>query len=88
MASYILYTYQFAPIINDEANLFQPMPEVEQRMESKQTYLQEILLNANFKFNRKREGVFEHQLRYNSNGIIILKLANNKQLRSCFDFIR
>ncbi|HIT38934.1 MULTISPECIES: hypothetical protein [Bacteroidales] len=80
MASYILYTYQFAPIINDGANLFQPMPEVEQRMESKQTYLQEILLNANFKFNSKREGVFEHQLRYNSNGIIILKLANNKQL--------
>ena len=60
--------------------MFQPMPEVEQRMESKQTYLQEILLNANFKFNSKREGVFEHQLRYNSNGIIILKLANNKQL--------
>lgn len=55
MASYILYTYQFAPIINDGANLFQPMPEVEQRMESKQTYLQEILLNANFKFNSKEK---------------------------------
>ena len=80
MASYILYTYQFAPIINDGANLFQPTPDIEQRMESKQTYLQEIILNANFKFNSKREGVFEHQLRYNSNGIIILKLANNKQL--------
>lgn len=53
MASYILYTYQFAPIINDGANLFQPTPDIEQRMESKQTYLQEIILNANFKFNSR-----------------------------------
>lgn len=30
MASYILYTYQFAPIINDGANLFQPTPDIEQ----------------------------------------------------------
>lgn len=80
MASYIIYTYQFAPIINDGANLFQPTPDVGQRMKSKQTYLQGILLDKNFKFNSKREGIFEHQLRYNSNGVIILKLANNKQL--------
>lgn len=80
MASYIIYTYQFAPIINDGANLFQSTSDVGQRMESKQTYLQEILLDTNFKFNSKREGIFEHQLRYNSNGVIILKLANNKQL--------
>lgn len=80
MASYILYTYQFAPIINDRVGLFQSIPDIEQRMKSKQTYLQEIISNVSFKFNSKREGVFEHQLRYNSNGIIILKLANNKQL--------
>lgn len=80
MASYILYTYQFAPIINDGGNLFQSAPDVTQRMELKQTYLQEILSNVDFKFNSKREGVFEHQLRYSSNGIVILKLANNKQL--------
>lgn len=80
MASYIIYTYQFAPIINDGANLFQSTLDVGQRMESKQTYLQGILLDKNFKFNSKREGIFEHQLRYNSNGVIILKLANNKQL--------
>lgn len=80
MASYIIYTYQFAPIINDGANLFQSTPDVGQRMESKQTYLEEILLDTNFKFNSKREGIFEHQLRYNSNGVTILKLANNKQL--------
>lgn len=55
MASYIIYTYQFAPIINDGANLFQSTPDVGQRMESKQTYLQEILLDANFKFNSKEE---------------------------------
>ena len=52
MASYIIYTYQFAPIINDGANLFQSTPDVGQRMESKQTYLQEILLDKNFKKRR------------------------------------
>lgn len=79
MASYILYTYQFAPIDNG-ANLFHSIPDVTQRMKNKQSYLNEIFSNTNFKFQSKREGIFEHQLRYNNNGIVILKLANNKQL--------
>ena len=80
MASYILYTYQFAPIMEDGMNLFYSMPDASERMEKKQDYLQKLLQDSKLKFKSVRDGVFEHQIRYNSNGIIILKIANNKHL--------
>lgn len=80
MASYILYTYQFAPLSNETQKLFDSLPKSTERMEKKQDYLQQILSNEQFKFKSVRDGVFEHQKRYDSNGIIIFKLANNKQL--------
>lgn len=80
MASYLLYTYQFAPLMDESINLFHPEPNITTRMDKKQEYLHEILSDSNLTFRSARDGVFEHQIRYNSNGIIILKLANNKQL--------
>ena len=80
MASYILYTYQFAPLSNESKNLFESLPTTIERMEKKQDYLQSILSDKLFKFKSVRDGIFEHQIRYESNGIVILKLANNKHL--------
>ncbi len=79
MASYILYTYQFAPLQNEGQKLFDNLPDVTTRMCKKQDYLQQIISDQNFKFKSKY-GTFEYQIRYNFNGIIILKLANNKHL--------
>lgn len=61
-------------------NLFYSMPDASERMEKKQDYLQKLLQDSKLKFKSVRDGVFEHQIRYNSNGIIILKIANNKHL--------
>lgn len=80
MASYILYTYQFAPLSYESKNLFESLPTTIERMEKKQDYLQSILSDKLFKFKSVRDGIFEHQIRYESNGIVILKLANNKHL--------
>lgn len=80
MASYILYTYQFAPLSNESKNLFESLPTTKERMEKKQDYLLSILSDKLFKFKSVRDGIFEHQIRYECNGIVILKLANNKQL--------
>ena len=86
MANYILYTYQFAPLLNEGQKLFGVLPSETERMARKQDHLQSILSNKDFKFKSSRDGVFVHQIRFNSNGIIILKLANNKQLSLEEDF--
>ena len=70
MASYILYTYQFAPLSNESKNLFESLPTTIERMEKKQDYLQSILSDKLFKFKSVRDGIFEHQIRYESNGIV------------------
>ena len=81
MASYILYTYQFEPLSNENKKLFQSsLPTISERMDRKQEYLNLILSNSNFKFKSAKEGGFEHLIKYNTDGIIILKIANNKQL--------
>ena len=61
MASYILYTYQFEPLSNENKKLFQSsLPTISERMDRKQEYLNLILSNSNFKFKSAKEGGFEH----------------------------
>ncbi len=87
MASYILYTYQFAPLSGNEQKLFEAVPSAAERMERKQDYLQQILADANLHFFKgQREKIFKHQIRYNTDGIVILKIANRKPLRYETDF--
>lgn len=77
MASFILYTYQFAPLSVNQS-LFASLPIPEERMKNKQEYLQCVISNEAFNFKGSRDGKYEHRICYNNGGIIILKLANNK----------
>ena len=43
MARFIVYTYQFSPIINFQSRIGEDILSMQQRMERKQEFLQEIL---------------------------------------------
>lgn len=80
MASFVLYTYQCSPIYKNEQSLFECLPSPQERMDNKLQYIHQILTNPAFKFRSKSHGEFNSRIYYDHNGILILKLANNKSL--------
>lgn len=80
MASFILYTYQCDPITKLENRLFEKLPSIKERMDKKLEYIHTILTDDKFQFRSKKDGEFNHKLYYEDNGIIVLKIANNKHL--------
>jgi len=86
MTSFILYTYQCNPITKLENNLFDKMPSVKERMDKKLEYIRTILIDDKIRFKSKKEGVFNHKLYYEKDGIVVLKIANNKHLNLEEDF--
>lgn len=86
MASFILYTYQCAPITKLENKLFEHLPSMQERMDKKLEYIHSIITNPMFKFKSKKDGEFNLKIYYEEGGIIVLKIANNKQLNLEEDF--
>ena len=86
MASFILYTYQCNPITKVESKFFENLPSMQERMDRKLEYIHSIITNPNFKFKSKKDGEFNIRIYYEEGGIIVLKIANNKQLSLEEDF--
>ncbi len=86
MARFILYTFQCSPIKSANFSLFEERPSPQERMEKKLDYIHEIITNQNFKFKRKSEGNFNHKMYIDDQGIMVLKVANSKQLDLEEDF--
>lgn len=83
MSQFDVYTYQFAPLVSDPAEnpaLFDDQPSAEEIMASKQSVFQSLFAeDAGLEFNIGGE-IFRHQILLNYNGIIAMRLANNRQL--------
>lgn len=80
MASFILYTYQCDPITNLGNTLFEELPSIKERMDKKLEYIHAIITDDNFKFKSKKDGEFNLKIYYDQDGIIVLRIANNKNL--------
>ena len=78
MAQYVVYSYQFTPIFDEQGDLFDDYSNIDEVMEKKQE-LFSGLFNDNLVF-KYRSHRHEHELLYNNNDLILLKLANNKQI--------
>lgn len=91
MASFKIYTYQFTPLVGDvsevEETLFNDsVLTAESVMANKQASLQSLFDNeSTFTFLVGNQ-LFRHQVLLNYNGIILLRIANNKKLRQEEDF--
>ena len=86
MASFILYNYQCDPITKVESKFFENLPSMQERMDRKLEYIHSIITNPKFKFKSKKDGEFNIRIYYEEGGIIVLKIANNKQLSLEEDF--
>lgn len=85
MASFKIYAYQFSPAIEDEImteTLFGMTPVTSDSvMLDKQTVFQTLFSDGSgFAFS-KGLTKYNHQVILNENGIIVLRIANNKKLR-------
>ena len=77
MARYIVYTYQFSPIVTKQRNLFENNP---QSLADIMSHKQEIfgsLFNDELRFVGKSTE-HSHRILYNQDNIIVFKLANRK----------
>ena len=77
MARYIVYTYQFSPIVTKQRNLFENNP---QSLADIMSHKQEIfgsIFNDELRFVGKSTE-HSHRILYNQDNIIVFKLANRK----------
>lgn len=79
MARFIVYTYQFSPVLHFQGRIGEEILSMQERMERKQEFFQNILNELSQEgshFNyRNRE--YNHLTCMNVQGIVVLKLANN-----------
>lgn len=90
MARFVVYTYQFSPIVNFHARIGEEILSMQERMERKQEFMQNILnelANGSLHF-RYRNRDYNHLSCMNAQGIAILKLANNTNVFFEQDFHR
>ena len=66
--------------------MFEHLPSMQERMDKKLEYIHSIITNPMFKFKSKKDGEFNLKIYYEEGGIIVLKIANNKQLNLEEDF--
>jgi len=86
MAYFIIYTYQFSPISNLQTAFDRKSLPLSERMEKKQEFLDSFFnkdSDNKFKFRNKH---FKHKLLFNEGGVIIFKLANQKNTSFEEDF--
>lgn len=77
MASFVVYTYQFAPIFGDTRSLFPNMyPDAETVWEKKQ----EVFASIFDKIVFRKRNIYGHDIIVNENNIIVLRLANNRHI--------
>lgn len=72
--------------MNANLSLFDELPSPQDRMDKKLDYIHKIITDSNFRFKRKKEGNLNHKMYLDQRGIMVLKIANSKQLRLEEDF--
>lgn len=90
MARFIVYTYQFSPIVNFQTRIGERVLSMHERMERKQEFMQNILddLTNDRRHFSYRNREYNHLSCMNVQGIVILKLANNTNAFIEHDFHR
>jgi len=86
MAYFIIYTYQFKPVSNPQTAFDRESIPLIERMEKKQEYLNsffKIESDNKFKFKNKH---FKHKLLFNEGGLLVFKIANQKNTSFEDDF--
>lgn len=85
MAAFILYTYQFSPLFDESPSLFSDdRQDTTTIWENKQKVFSEVFESVVF---RHRNSTYEHETIYNENGIIVIKIANNKSITQENSFV-
>lgn len=85
MSSFVVYTYQFAPLQTDSSCLFpDKYTDPDAVWKNKQEILSSVYQNIVFHY---RKTVYEHENKYNENSIIVFKIANNKHLTQEASFV-
>ena len=77
MARYIVYTYQFSPIVSKQKKLFDDSPQSLTEILSKKQETFGNLFNGELHF-RGKSMEYSHRILYNQDNIIVFRLANNK----------
>lgn len=78
MASFVVYTYQFAPIFSESASLFSELNIDDDIIwYNKQKIFGSIFEKVVFKKGNRE---YSHDMLYNENEIIVFRLANNKHI--------
>lgn len=80
MRNYVVFTYQFSPIIDDIPSLFGDEIDPYESMEHKNDIFDSIVNNDNFVISY-RNSRFNRQMLLNQDSISVFKLANRKYLR-------
>ena len=86
MAYFIIYTYQFSPVSNLQTAFDREVIPLRERIEKKQEYLNSFFnkdSDNKFKFKNRQ---FKHKLLFNEGGVIIFKIANQKNTSFEEDF--
>lgn len=78
MASFVVYTYQFAPIFGESASLFPELyPDADTVWANKQMIFAGLFENIVF---RKGNKEYSHEILFRENDIFVFRLANNKHI--------
>lgn len=77
MARYIVYTYQFSPIVSKQKKLFDDSTKSLTEILSKKQETFGNLFNSELHF-RGKSMEYSHRILYNQDNIIVFRLANNK----------
>lgn len=77
MARYIVYTYQFSPIVSKQKKLFEDSTKSLTEILSKKQEIFGNLFNGEVHF-RGKTMEYSHRILYNQDNIIVFRLANNK----------
>ena len=83
MLQFDIYTYQFAPLVSDLTSdpvLFNDLPSGKEVMAVKQEVFQNLFTEDTGLVFQVGDVIYHHQILLNYNGILVLRLANNKQL--------
>ena len=83
MLQFDIYTYQFAPLVSDlpsDPVLFNDLPSGKEVMAVKQEVFQNLFTEDTGLVFQVGDVIYHHQILLNYNGILVLRLANNKQL--------
>lgn len=77
MARYIVYTYQFSPIVTKQRNLFENNPQSLAEIMSQKQEIFGNIFNGELHFVGKNTE-YSHRVLYNQDNIIVFRLANRK----------